>query len=201
MKKVVISDSELVRMYQNGNLDAFKILLNTYKSKVYSSIYFIVKDKATAEDIMQETFIKALDNINQGKYQDEGKFAPWILRIAHNMCIDYIRKNKRYPQVNIDECYAINSISHSFESVEAVTISSEHTDELKQIIERLPLEQKEVVLLRYYGDMSFQEIAEATGVSINTALGRMRYALINLRKFYKKSVIAYDENFYKNHRI
>ncbi|WMJ72423.1 sigma-70 family RNA polymerase sigma factor [Cytophagaceae bacterium ABcell3] len=197
MKENVISDAKLVSLYIQGNEDAFAVLLKRHKTKVYSTIYLIVKDQYVAEDLMQEAFIKAINKLRSGSYNEEGKFLPWIVRIAHNLAIDYFRREKRYPTIVMEDGSNIfNSLSFSEGSMETVKIKNETHSILREMIQTLPEAQKEVLLMRHYADMSFQEIAEATGVSINTALGRMRYALINLRKKLEKHNIAYDKNFY-----
>jgi len=190
------SDSQLVSLYQKGNDGAFETLLYRYKSKIFTSIYFIVKDRYVAEDLLQETFIKAINTIRAGRYNEEGKFAPWIGRIAHNLAIDHFRKNKRYPEIVLEDgSFVFDSMDFSEHSEEAREIAKETKKKLKDLIKRLPTEQKQVLIMRHYLNMSFQEIADRTGVSINTALGRMRYALINLRKMMIKHN-AYDKDFY-----
>jgi RNA polymerase sigma-70 factor (ECF subfamily) len=190
------SDSQLVSLYQNGNEEAFEMLLNRHKSKVYTAIYLIVKDRYTAEDLLQETFIKAINTIRGGRYNEEGKFLPWISRIAHNLAIDHFRKEKRYPEVVLEDGSRLfNSMDFIEESMEDKQVLRETRTKLRDYIRELPIEQKQVLIMRHYFDMSFQEIASRTGVSINTALGRMRYALINLRKKMVKTR-AYDKNFY-----
>lgn len=193
-----LSDSELVSLYQNGNQEAFEMLLNRHKSRVYTAIYLIVKDRYTAEDLLQETFIKAINTIRSGRYNEEGKFLPWISRIAHNLAIDNFRKNKRYPEVVLEDGSRVfDSMQFAVESVEDKQIFRDTRSKLRDLIKELPVEQKQVLIMRHYLQMSFQEIAERTGVSINTALGRMRYALINLRKRMMKNR-AYDKSIYKN---
>lgn len=193
----MLSDAELVSQYIKGNEEAFAQLLKRHKSKVYTTIYLIVKDQYIAEDLLQETFIKAINKLRSGDYNEEGKFLPWIMRIAHNLAIDYFRRAKRYPTVIMEDGTPIfNSLNFSEDSMESIRIKDETHTILKEMIKTLPEPQKEVLLMRHYGEMSFQEIAEATGVSINTALGRMRYALINLRKKLEKTNIAYDKNLY-----
>ena len=197
MAKVQFSDSELVSLYIRGNERAFEHLVNRYKSKVYTTIYLIVKDSFVAEDLTQDTFIKAVDTLQSGKYNEEGKFLPWIVRIAHNLAIDYFRREKRYPEVVFEDgSNVFNTLEFADDSIEAATIRKETYEHLKELITRLPEPQREVLVMRHYEDMSFQEIADATGVSINTALGRMRYALINLRKMMSKHVRTYDTNLY-----
>ena len=197
MEKVQVSDSELVNLYIRGNEKAFEKLVQRHKSRIYTTIYLIVKDQYVAEDLLQDTFIKAVDTIKGGRYNDEGKFLPWIIRIAHNLAIDYFRRDKRYPNVVFEDGSSVfNTLDFSEDSVESIQIRQETHEQLREMIQRLPDVQKQVLIMRHYEDMSFQEIADATGVSINTALGRMRYALINLRKQFNQRAPQYDKNFY-----
>lgn len=197
MNIVQLSDSALVSHYIAGNENAFELLVNRHKNKVFTTILLIVKDTDTAEDLLQDTFIKAIHTMKGGRYNEEGKFSSWICRIAHNLAIDFFRKEKRSPMINIDDSSNIfNTLSFSEESIESIQIKEETHERLRELIQQLPEAQKEVLIMRHYADMSFQEIAETTGVSINTALGRMRYALINLRKKMTNPNIAYDKNFY-----
>ena len=198
MKEISVSDATLVSLYIKGNEEAFAMLIKRHKSKVYTTIYLIVRDQYIAEDLLQETFIKAIKKLKSGEYNEEGKYLPWITRIAHNLAIDYFRREKRYPTVVMEDGSSVfNSLSFSEESLESIKIKDETHALLREMIQTLPEAQKEVLMMRHYSDMSFQEIAEATGVSINTALGRMRYALINLRKKLEKTNIAYDKNIYR----
>ncbi|MCU0367240.1 MAG: sigma-70 family RNA polymerase sigma factor [Cyclobacteriaceae bacterium] len=191
------SDSHLVELYQNGNEEAFEMLLLRHKSRIYTAIYLIVKDRYEAEDLLQDTFIKAVNTIKSGRYNEEGKFLPWICRIAHNLAIDRFRKNKRYPEIVLEDGSRVfDSLQFSEESYEAKQMIRDSKSRLRDLIKELPTEQKQVLIMRHFLDMSFQEIADRTGVSINTALGRMRYALINLRKKMTKNNIAYDQNLY-----
>ncbi|MEK6781124.1 MAG: sigma-70 family RNA polymerase sigma factor, partial [Bacteroidota bacterium] len=192
-----LSDCQLVSLYQNGNEDAFEVLLFRHKSRIYTAIYMIVKDRYQAEDLLQETFIKAINTIKGGRYNEEGKFLPWISRIAHNLAIDHYRRRKRYPEIVLEDGSKVfNSMEFSEDSVEDAQIFKDAKSKLRDLIKDLPTEQKQVLIMRHYLDMSFQEIAGRTGVSINTALGRMRYALINLRKKMIPTNQAYDKNFY-----
>ncbi len=192
-----MEDSVLISLYKTGNDEAFAQLLKRHKSKVYSTIYLMVKDKYIAEDLSQEAWIKTIDKINSGSYNEEGKFLPWIVRLAHNLTIDYIRKNKRTPTVAFEDGMDVfNSLSFSEDSMESVRIKEETLNTLSGFIDQLPDLQKEVLIMRHYADLSFLEIAEKTGVSINTALGRMRYALINLRKMMNNQSYAYDKKLY-----
>jgi RNA polymerase sigma factor (sigma-70 family) len=191
-----LSDSQLVSLYQNGNEEAFEVLLFRHKSKLFTAIYLIVKDRYVAEDLLQETFIKAVNTIRGGRYNEEGKFMPWVSRIAHNLAIDHFRKSKRYPEVVLEDGSRVfDSMDFAEESMESKQVKKENHLRLRSFIKDLPVEQRQVLIMRHFLEMSFQEIAERTGVSINTALGRMRYALINLRKKMKQNR-AYDKNFY-----
>lgn len=193
-----VSDSVLVSDYKNGNEVAFEELVNRHKSRVYTTVLLIVKDQYVAEDLMQDSFIKAVNTIKSGRYNEEGKFLPWLLRIAHNLAIDFFRKSKRYPTIVMEDgSNVFNTLKFSEDSIESMQIKSETHALIRKLIQELPETQKEVLIMRHYMQMSFQEIAEATNVSINTALGRMRYALINLRKKMDKTNVAYDKNFYK----
>jgi RNA polymerase sigma-70 factor (ECF subfamily) len=191
------NDSELVSLYIAGDEKAFEILVNRHKNRVFTSIMLIVKDTDVAQDLLQDSFIKAIHTMKGGRYNEEGKFSSWISRIAHNLAIDYFRKEKRNPTTQLeDNIKAFNSLTYAEDSAEALQIREETFARLKAMIELLPENQKEVLIMRHYADMSFQEIAEATGVSINTALGRMRYALINLRKKMTTTTKVYDQNLY-----
>jgi RNA polymerase sigma factor (sigma-70 family) len=193
------SDSQLVSLYQTGNEEAFDMLLHRHKSRIYTAIYMIVKDRYEAEDLLQDTFIKAVNTIKGGRYNEEGKFLPWISRIAHNLAIDRFRRNKRYPEVVLEDGSRVfDSMQFSEESFETKQLMRDTRSRVRDLIKELPAEQKEVLIMRHYLEMSFQEIADRTGVSINTALGRMRYALINLRKKMTKNNIAYDKDLYPN---
>ncbi|MDP4843175.1 MAG: sigma-70 family RNA polymerase sigma factor [Salibacteraceae bacterium] len=184
-------DRLLVSQYLAGNEAAFEILLRKHKDRVYGYIKMMVKDGQLAEDIFQDVFVKAVLTMKRGQYNEEGKFLPWVLRIAHYLVIDTFRKNKRFPTVDGGEDFDIfNVIKDDGKAIDEVMIEDQiHTD-INKLIEFLPDEQKEVLKLRHFSEMSFKEIAEETNVSINTALGRMRYALINLRKLIEEHNIA-----------
>ncbi|HMP98278.1 MAG TPA: RNA polymerase sigma factor [Cyclobacteriaceae bacterium] len=197
MENLKMSDRTLVSQFKEGNDEAFAVLLQRHKSRLYTAIYLIVKDRYVAEDLLQETFIKAINTIREGRYSEEGKFLPWISRIANNLAIDHFRKNKRYPTIVMEDgSQVFNNLEFSEFSIESKQIIEDTHARLRDLIKELPETQRQVLIMRHYLDMSFQEIAEQTGVSINTALGRMRYALINLRKKMKQHNIAYDKNIY-----
>ena len=197
MRSVDLSDAKLVSLYRSGNEAAFESLVRRHTSKLYTTIYLIVKDHYVAEDLLQETFIKVVDTIQSGRYNEEGKFLPWAVRVAHNLAIDHFRRAKRYPTIVLDDgSNVFNTVDFVEDSFESQQIRKETHAHLRKLIQTLPPPQKEVLIMRHYAKMSFQEIADATGVSINTALGRMRYALINLRKKMRNSNAAYDSNYY-----
>jgi RNA polymerase sigma-70 factor (ECF subfamily) len=196
-KHIGPQDSELIAQYRNGNQAAFDVLVDRYQSKVYTTIYLIVKDQDVAEDLLQDVFVKVVQTIHSDKYSEEGKFQPWLMRIAHNLAIDHFRKAKRYPTILMEDgSNLLNSLQFAESSIEEQRVKEETLEMVKKLIEELPEAQKEVLVMRHYLEMSFQEIADQTGVSINTALGRMRYALIHLRKRMKQLNIAYDKIFY-----
>ncbi|RKD17095.1 RNA polymerase subunit sigma-24 [Pelobium manganitolerans] len=177
------TDQELVHLYIQGNEASLSELINRHQSRIYTSIYLLVKDEYLAEDIFQDTFIKVIRTLKAGKYNEEGKFLPWVLRIGHNLVIDHFRKEKRNPTItNSDGFDIFDVLGIHDESMEEKMVKQQTHDDLKKLIHYLPSEQKEVLIMRHYGELSFKDIAELTNVSINTALGRMRYALNNLRK-------------------
>ena len=191
MSKIPVNDAALISAYIQGDSKSFETLLNRSKSKVYTTIYLIVKDRYIAEDLLQETYIKALDVINQGKYNEEGKFLPWALRIAHNLCVDHFRKVKRTPIVHSnDEHDIFENLNLSEEGAEGVIMRSQSHERVRQMLDMLPQDQREVIVLRHFANLSFKEIADKTNCSINTALGRMRYGLINLRKLMVEYQVA-----------
>jgi RNA polymerase sigma factor (sigma-70 family) len=179
----ILSDQELIARYTSGDEQSFEVLLQRYKGKIYTSIYLFVKDRALAEDIFQEVFIKIIDTLRKGKYNHEGKFVQWAMRISYNMCVDYHRRNKRRSHINPTEEFDIFDVLRvGDDAADTLIMRSETHNRIRRLVDSLPEEQREVVILRHYADMSFKEIASLTRVSINTALGRMRYALINIRK-------------------
>ncbi len=191
MRNQVLSDQELVHMYKAGDEAALESLINRHKKKIFTTIYIFVKDQYLAEDIFQDTFIKIINTLRKDKYKEEGKFLPWALRISHNLCIDYFRKAKRTPKITNQDGFDIfDVLKFSSVNAEQSMIRDETTSRVRHLLDQLPEEQKEVVILRHYANLSFKEIAKLTNVSINTALGRMRYALINMRKILEEKQIS-----------
>lgn len=185
------TDQELVKLYTSGKDLAFEQLMSRHKDRVYTKIYLMVKDRDLSEDLFQDTFMKVINTLRRGKYNEEGKFLPWVLRIAHNLVIDHFRKDKKMPKVRGDEQYDVfSTIKHGDMHVEDQLVKDQILGDVKKLIRELPQEQKEVVLMRIYYKMSFKEISETLNISINTALGRMRYALINLRKIVDEKNIS-----------
>ncbi len=184
LKTQVLTDDQLIKQFVNGKRSSIEILINRYKDKVYTYIYLMVKEEQLAEDIFQETFIKVIKSLLKGKYKENGKFVSWAIRIAHNLIIDHYRKEKQLNTLSNDDCDSdiFNSTKYSDRNIEEELIENQITEDIRALIDELPEDQKQVILLRHYGGLSFKEIADQTKVSINTALGRMRYALINLRK-------------------
>ena len=185
------SDFELIRSFQEGDSSALETLVLRHKDRLYTSILFLVKDRYLAEDIFQDAFIKIIDTLRGGRYSDEGKFLPWAMRIAHNLCVDHFRKVKRTPTIKTGEDQDIFEVlNFSEDSMEEKMVRRQSHDRVRDMLDQLPTDQREVIILRHYADMSFKEIAALTDCSINTALGRMRYGLINLRKMMTQRQIA-----------
>ncbi|MGN6616452.1 MAG: sigma-70 family RNA polymerase sigma factor [Ilyomonas sp.] len=185
------TDTQLILAFQNGNVYALESLIARYKEKLFSSILFLVKDKYLAEDLFQETFIRIIDTLRSKRYNEEGKFLPWAMRIAHNLCVDHFRKVKRTPSILTGDNQDIFDVIHVVEdNAEQRMMRAQSHEKMHQMLNLLPEEQREVIVLRHFGDMSFKEIASVTNCSINTALGRMRYGLINLRKMMTEKQIA-----------
>jgi len=185
-----LDDSVLVSNYISGNERALEILILRHKQRIYSFIYSKVQDRDVSDDIFQDTFIKVINTLKLGKYNEEGKFLPWIMRIAHNLIIDFFRKGNRMPTFqNTDEFDIFSVLGDNALSAENQIIQSQIHADVRKLVEELPEDQREVLVMRIFKDMSFKEISEQTSVSINTALGRMRYALINLRKMIEKNNI------------
>lgn len=181
------TDQELVCLFLKGNEAALQALILRHEKKVFTSIYLLVKDRELADDVFQETFIKVINTLRSGNYNEEGKFLPWVLRIAHNLVIDHFRSLKRMPMVHDTEEYSVfDTIRLEDGNIEDRLIDEQIRVQVRQLIEALPFDQREVVIMRHFANMSFKEIADSTNVSINTSLGRMRYALINLRKLIKE---------------
>ena len=187
MKKSTRTDAQLVSAYMEGNESAISELITRHKQRIFSFIYSKVFDRDVTEDVFQDTFIKVINTLKRGAYNEEGKFLPWVMRIAHNLVIDHFRKNNRMPKFENSGDFNIFSVlSDSSLNAEKAIIKGQVESDVRRLILELPDDQKEVLMMRIYKDMSFKEISEQTGVSINTALGRMRYALINLRKVIEK---------------
>lgn len=184
MDVLKLNDQQLIENYLQGHDKSFEVLLNRHKDKIYTQIYLFVKDADLAEDLLQEVFIKIIDTFRKGRYNHEGKFIQWAMRISYNLCVDYFRKAKRQTKVASSDTFDIlNFIEVKEDNMEQSMIRDQVQQKVRSAIEMLPDEQREVILLRHFADMSFKEISQVTNVSINTALGRMRYALINIKKF------------------
>lgn len=188
----MLTDEQLVSLYAKGENNAFDVLLQRHQNRIFSYILNIVKNRDLADDLFQETFVKAIITINQGRYTENGKFPAWIMRIAHNLIIDYYRQEKAQPQLSCDngEVDILNRKELSEETIEDAIVRNQILDDIKLLVNALPDLQRQVLEMRYYLNMSFKEIAEATGVSINTALGRMRYAILNLRRIAEERKIV-----------
>ena len=183
MKIIGLSDRALIRNFLSGEESAFETLIMRYKDRVFSQLIIMLKDRELAEDLFQDTFIKVVNTLKAGKYNEEGKFLPWVLRIAHNLAIDHFRRIKKRKEIrNSEEFDLLGNIPEDNKNIEECLVTDQIHDDVKLLVDLLPKEQKQVVKLRMYLGLSFKEISEETDVSINTSLGRMRYALINLRK-------------------
>ncbi|TCV20386.1 RNA polymerase sigma-70 factor (ECF subfamily) [Sphingobacterium alimentarium] len=188
-----MTDEQLIHLYASGDENGLSVLIDRYKSKIYTSIYMRVKDDFVAEDIFQETFIKVINTIKSGGYNEEGKFLPWVIRIAYNMVIDHFRKEKRGPTVINNDGYDIFEVmDFADDDTERKMVRTQMDVDLKKLIQLLPDDQKEVLIMRHFCEMSFKDIAEISNVSINTALGRMRYALHNLRKMIEENNLSFQ---------
>ena len=183
-----LSDNELIQGYRNGNSECFELLLSRYQTKVYGYIFSVVKDKDVADDIFQDTFLKVIVTINSGVYKDENKFIHWVMRIAHNLIVDFYRRGNKMPIVpNKPDYDIVQTLKLQDEDAEQQIIRQQTASNIRKLVKMLPPEQRRVVILRHYGKCDFKDIAARTGVSINTALGRMRYAIINLRRLAKEN--------------
>ena len=190
-KTVQLTDNELIQLFQQGNTRAFDALIDRHQERIFNAINFMVKDSYLAEDLIQDIFIKIINNLKQNKYNDEGKFLPWALRIAHNFCVDHFRKVKRTPTIKTsDDQDLFEIIKHSDHPADYKMTRSQTHRNIQELVDLLPEEQREIIVLRHYANLSFKEIAQMTNCSINTALGRMRYGLINLRKMMLENQIA-----------
>lgn len=186
-----LNDQDLILLYRSGQEDALEELIFRHKDKLFTSIVLLVKDSYLAEDIFQDTFIKIIDTIRAGRYTEKGKFLPWAVRIAHNLCVDHFRKVKRTPMIKTsDDKDIFNILKFSEGGAEEQLITRQSHHQVRHMLDLLPEEQREVIILRHYAELSFKEIADLTQVSINTALGRMRYGLINLRKMMAEKQIC-----------
>ena len=186
-----LQDHQLIQMFLDGNSEALSSLIDRYKDKIFTSIFLLVKDKYLAEDIFQDTFIKVIDTLNSGRYTDEGKFLPWVMRIGHNLCVDHFRRVKRTPTIKTSDDHDIFEVLNFSEAgVDEKMMKGQSHERVSKMLDMLPEDQKEVIVMRHYAELSFKEIAKLTDCSINTALGRMRYGLINLRKMMIERQIA-----------
>ncbi len=186
-----LTDQQLIHLYMDGDADALATIVMRYKDKIYTSIYLLVKDKYLTEDIFQDVFIRIIDTLKGGRYTDEGKFLPWAMRIAHNMCVDHFRKVKRSPTIKTsDDRDIFEVLNFSEPGADQKMMAGQSHERVRKMVDMLPEDQREVIILRHYADLSFKEIADLTKCSINTALGRMRYGLINLRKLMTEKQIA-----------
>lgn len=191
VKIALLTDNELITRYQEGDAECFKVLLARYQSKVYGYIFSVVKDKETADDIFQDTFYKVVYTVKSGSYKDENKFVHWVMRIAHNLIVDHFRRNNKMPIIpNRPDNDVLDNLRFPDENAEHAIMKKQTNQNIRKLVRMLPPEQRRVVILRHYGKCEFKEIAARTGVSINTALGRMRYAIINLRR------LAREHNMY-----
>jgi len=193
MKSITtLTDQQLIQLFINGNSESLDELIKRHKDRIFTSIVLLVKDKNLAEDIFQDAFIRIIDTLRTGNYTDEGKFLPWALRIAHNLCVDHFRKVKRSPLVqnNNEDFDIFETINVSEEGIDGKIMKSQSHAKVRQMLDMLPEDQREVILMRHFANLSFKEISEKTNCSINTALGRMRYGLINLRKMMVEHQVA-----------
>jgi RNA polymerase sigma factor (sigma-70 family) len=189
--QIQLSDQQIVKMYMDGDANALSTLVTRYKDKIFTSIYLLVKDRYLAEDLFQDVFIRIIDTLKGGRYTDEGKFLPWAMRIAHNLCVDHFRKVKRNPTIKTsDDRDIFEVLNFSEEGVDNRIMNEQTSDKVRRMVDLLPEDQREVLILRHYADLSFKEISQLTNCSINTALGRMRYGLLNLRKMMTEKQIA-----------
>lgn len=182
-----VLDNDLVHLFQNGDETALEALISRYKEKIFSTIFYLVKDKQLAEDLFQDVFIKIIDKLRTKNYNEEGKFLHWALRISHNLCVDYFRKEKRNQTTSGDQNNIFDLLELNVDAADTRIVTSQVHEKVRVMLDNLPDEQREVIILRHFADLSFKEIAEITNTSINTSLGRMRYGLINLRKMMEEN--------------
>lgn len=191
MTSTTHTDQQLIEAFMNGNASSFEQLLNRHKNRIFTSILMMVKDRSLADDIFQDVFIKVIDTIKAGQYNEEGKFLPWVLRIAHNQCIDHFRRVKKNPSYSMnDHGDMLEASLYTNENAETAIIRVQRASDIQFLLNKLPEDQREVIVMRHFANLSFKEIAQKTNCSINTALGRMRYALINLRKLMAEAPAA-----------
>ncbi len=185
------TDNQLVHLFQEGNNKALEILVERYKDKIFTSIHLLVKDRYLAEDLFQDVFIKIIDTLRSKRYNEEGKFLPWAMRIGHNLCVDYFRKVNRTPTITTSDDRDIFEVINVVEdNAEKTMMQAQSYEGVRQILDMLPEEQREVIVLRHYANFSFRQIAETTNCTLNTALGRMRYGLLNMRKIMAEKQIS-----------
>ncbi len=190
----LMSDRDLVRLYQKGKDEALTELLHRYKQKIFTSIFFLVRKRELAEDLFQETFIKIITSLREKRYNEEGKFLPWAIRIAHNLVIDHFRKDQHMPmQRDTDEYSVFDYMPHRSRNAVEEMIHEEKINTVRQLIEQLPFEQREVVIMRHYAELSFKEISKILNININTALGRMHYAILKMREMVKEEKVSLRE--------
>jgi RNA polymerase sigma factor (sigma-70 family) len=186
-----LNEDQLIQLYMNGDSNAFSFLINRYKSKIFTSIYILVKDQYLAEDIFQDVFIRIIESLKKGTYVENGKFLSWAIRIAHNMCMDHFRKVKRTPTIKTsDNSDIFEHYNFTEPAADIKMMQVERNESVKKAIDKLPQDQREMIILRHFANLSFREIADMSNISINTALGRMRYALMNIRKILPESQLA-----------
>ncbi len=186
-----LNENQLIQLYLNGDSHAFSFLVNRHKTRIFTSIFMLVKDEYLAEDIFQDVFIRVIESLKRGAYIENGKFLSWTIRIAHNMCMDHFRKVKRTPTIKTSDdtdFFEVNNFSEP--AMDVKIIQAERNDSLKKALDKLPHDQREIIILRHFANLSFREIAELSNISINTALGRMRYALMNIRKILPEAQLA-----------
>jgi RNA polymerase sigma-70 factor (ECF subfamily) len=184
------TDTQLIHSFQDGNNKALEVLINRYKDKIFTSINFLVKDKFLAEDLFQDVFIKIIDTLRKKSYNEEGKFLPWAMRIAHNLCVDHFRRVKRSATITTTDDRSLYEVMNITDNADYALLTGQKHDRVRRLLNMLPEEQREVIVLRNYADLSFKEIAQMNNCSINTALGRMRYGLINMRKMMNEKQLA-----------